>query len=838
MASQRSGPSAAEAAHPLRPLKNAMLLDRSLFDLSGRTCDKIGVSYNAFRYQADGCSRTAGSCLFEQLADFHAEEHPCDAARPGQPRYMASGYCDGGMEMVNVDEGTSGMNIVLACPLAQRHTTLLRLEARAESAMFVTNVATGRIIKAEAPSFEALSGGGEAELSIINTGHSQGEGPCEASIRRGPSSFSISSLNDTEKSEKDRWAIQQKLILRKLDVQDQKLAQILDMMKRMAPKLSLTPLNRHEMLEVLLTERVVHPRRTPRLFTTSKQEEDMHRFKAASKDGANARRRFADLHIDAQSESQKSWSLRVVTHPGFDIFALVVLTNSAYIGVEVQYSMSQPSEAELLPFHIIGTFYTILFTAELIMRIWAYGVKSFFCDEDWAWSLLDFFIVATSLFELVSFILQVVSNISGSTNMSGISSLKAFRIIRLTRLLKTVRLMRIFRFVLALRMLVTSIFHTLKSLFWALVLLLLIVYVFAVLFVQAVQDYLEESRDLLDDLELRACELYFQSLGHTMITLFMSISGGVSWENALLPLMKMSPLWVGCFIFFVAFTYFAVLNVITAVFCESAIEKNHLQKVRNLFARLGANADSGSITFSMLESQINSPAVHEYFTSLGLDIWDAWTFFRLLDADGGGEVEVEEFLMGCLRLRGPATAIDMGKVLRDQNWVVQTLGRFSAYVEGELQHVKLMLEAERTSCSAGLDAGPAVQVSLKPLESSSQKIRLYASGDSSGAFDCNASLYDALGAVTDSVLLQVNVTSLQRDDGAQGGGNGGGDGNLPNATQGGTCATTCPSFIDVMCFLAHACWDRVGWLALAVILTLLALYFCCQALSCALSSTV
>lgn len=38
------------------------------------------------------------------------------------------------------------------------------------------------------------------------------------------------------------------------------------------------------------------------------------------------------------------------------------------------------------------------------------------------------------------------------------------------------------------------------------------------------------------------------------------------------------------------------------------------------------------------------------------------------------QVEVEEFLMGCLRLRGPATAMDMGKVLRDQNWMVQTLG--------------------------------------------------------------------------------------------------------------------------------------------------------------------
>lgn len=48
------------------------------------------------------------------------------------------------------------------------------------------------------------------------------------------------------------------------------------------------------------------------------------------------------------------------------------------------------------------------------------------------------------------------------------SSLKAFRIIRITRILKTVQLVRVLRFVVALRTLVTSIFHTLKSLVWAL----------------------------------------------------------------------------------------------------------------------------------------------------------------------------------------------------------------------------------------------------------------------------------------------------------------------------------------------------------------------------------
>eukprot|EP00913_Durusdinium_trenchii_P001833 g1699.t1 len=51
---------------------------------------------------------------------------------------------------------------------------------------------------------------------------------------------------------------------------------------------------------------------------------------------------------------------------------------------------------------------------------------------------------------------------------------EVFRVIRLTRVIKTVRLVRIFRFVIALRTLVTSIVHTLKALFWALTLLVLI----------------------------------------------------------------------------------------------------------------------------------------------------------------------------------------------------------------------------------------------------------------------------------------------------------------------------------------------------------------------------
>ena len=59
----------------------------------------------------------------------------------------------------------------------------------------------------------------------------------------------------------------------------------------------------------------------------------------------------------------------------------------------------------------------------------------------------------------------------------------------------------------------------------------------------------------------------------------------------------------------------------------------------------------------MFEDKINDPAachsphrgclwpmlfeaVKAFFESLDLDVWDAWSFFKLLDSDGGGMVEI------------------------------------------------------------------------------------------------------------------------------------------------------------------------------------------------------
>merc|ERR1719433_2363776 len=71
---------------------------------------------------------------------------------------------------------------------------------------------------------------------------------------------------------------------------------------------------------------------------------------------------------------------------------------------------------------------------------------------------------------------------------------------------------------------------------------------------------------------LEALNLFWGSLPRSMFTLFKSITGGISWHECVVPLQDLGWLYVTLFTTFIAFSVFAVMNVVTAVFCQSAIE--------------------------------------------------------------------------------------------------------------------------------------------------------------------------------------------------------------------------------------------------------------------------
>jgi len=130
----------------------------------------------------------------------------------------------------------------------------------------------------------------------------------------------------------------------------------------------------------------------------------------------------------------------------------------------------------------------------------------------------------------------------------------------------------------------------------------------------------------------------------------------------------------------------------------------HHEKIKTLFSKF-STAEQEGITFAMFEEKISTPAVQEYFATLGLDVWDAWSFFKLLDADAGGCVEINEFLMGCLRFRGQATAVDVGKILQDQEWMIKNQDRFFAILDTEIRDLKMELSAMRFTHMDGAPQG-------------------------------------------------------------------------------------------------------------------------------------
>lgn len=451
-------------------------------------------------------------------------------------------------------------------------------------------------------------------------------------------------------------------------------------------------------------------------------------------DAVLSRKKFASSVMKSREGEGKTVVKRgqviqsIVQHSAFDaFFGVVVIANAFYIGIDLEMDLATNGAPRTVAMQVFLYLFTALFTFELIMRIAAEGQR-FFYSEDWHWNYLDIFIVASSLWEFMVDLAYWIGEQTLGT-LTGVSSLKAFRIIRITRTIKTVRVIRLFRFLLKLRTLITSIASTLTSLMWAMILLALVIYVFAVLFAQTVNDYLQHPEMMertMTERERLAAERYFADLPITMLSLFMSIAGGVSWEEVIAPLGAISVIWSSIFLVYFFFTYFAVLNVVTAVFCQTAIDsaqndhammaqsilenkEAHHEKIKTLFSKF-STAEQEGITFAMFEEKISTPAVQEYFATLGLDVWDAWSFFKLLDADAGGCVEINEFLMGCLRFRGQATAVDVGKILQDQEWMIKNQDRFFAILDTEIRDLKMELSAMRFIHMDGPDGAPQGRV--------------------------------------------------------------------------------------------------------------------------------
>eukprot|EP00931_Biecheleriopsis_adriatica_P020202 TRINITY_DN13577_c0_g1_i2.p1 TRINITY_DN13577_c0_g1~~TRINITY_DN13577_c0_g1_i2.p1 ORF type:complete len:638 (+),score=140.00 TRINITY_DN13577_c0_g1_i2:75-1988(+) len=358
-------------------------------------------------------------------------------------------------------------------------------------------------------------------------------------------------------------------------------------------------------------------------------------------------------------------------------FALVIVSNSVFLGVQVEFTANTRSDVLPEGFFAAQAIYAALFTVELLLRWISEGFTRFFTSATAAWNILDLIVAAMSLFEVV-FAVATEDYVRRSNPGS---NLRILRVLRITRLIRVVRIIKVVRFIRALRTLLYSIMNTLKCLAWAMLLQGMIMYIFAIVLTDAVVMNFLLGEAQLSPEATALLELRFGSLHRSVQTLFRSVSGGLSFSDTVDALEQVDMVWAYIFLAYITFSVFAVLNVMTGVFCQSAIKgaerdqeliiqqiiaerQKYMQSLENLFKAIDDD-NSGFITIDEFEEHFHDQSVQAFFQALELEATDAWTLFRNLDLNGDHSLDAEEFMEGCLQLRGTARSIEMAAVKKD-----------------------------------------------------------------------------------------------------------------------------------------------------------------------------
>lgn len=356
----------------------------------------------------------------------------------------------------------------------------------------------------------------------------------------------------------------------------------------------------------------------------------------------------------------------LVTSRYFDhLFGLLVLLNALSIGLQVDISARSQSEQPPDVFRAMECLFFAAFAAEVLLRISAQRI-GFFRGPGWSWNVFDSVVVLSQLAEeVIAFIAAHHSSRAALPN-----NLQSMRTIRLLRIIRLVRVVRILRLVKELQTIVLSVASSMKSLFWTIVLLLVVIFTVAVYFTQLISDQRIAGMNTPEVEE--QLTRYYDGLGLSILTLYQAITGGVEWNNVVRPLIsEAGPLSGLLFVLYVAFSVLALMNTVTGVFVESALKsaKEHhdtflLAHVRQLFAKAAGN-EGGMVSWEDFQAQLEHTFMHEFFKAIDVEIAEAESLFRLLDVDDCGALDLEQLMDGCLRLQGPARAIDLSLLMHD-----------------------------------------------------------------------------------------------------------------------------------------------------------------------------
>ncbi|CAJ1418353.1 unnamed protein product [Effrenium voratum] len=357
----------------------------------------------------------------------------------------------------------------------------------------------------------------------------------------------------------------------------------------------------------------------------------------------------------------------------FEVFTLSLIgLNCLWMSVDADLN-----EEALLPraaplFQVAENLFCLGFTMELAVRFFALKHKRK-CLKD-MWFLFDSFLVILMIMEVwVVYIVVMV----GGAGVGVFQNATILRILRVLRLLRTARMAKLLRTMPELMLLIKGMVVATRSVFFTLALLGIIIYVFAIIFMQLARD---------TPLEVE----YFGRFGESMLTLLL---------EAVLPdlsgfmrkVMDEGWLMSTVMMVFILLGSVTMMNMLVGVLVEviktvSEIEREQLEVsfVKKIFydmiTKMNLDADGDNkISKEEFDALLSKPEAAKALLNIGVDVVGLVDYRDVLfGKEGDVELSFAEFMEAILELRGTNSAkvkdiVDLRKFVSQETGAIYEL---------------------------------------------------------------------------------------------------------------------------------------------------------------------
>lgn len=347
----------------------------------------------------------------------------------------------------------------------------------------------------------------------------------------------------------------------------------------------------------------------------------------------------------------------------------VIFLNSVFVAYVADWEMKSTADQKPESFTIVELVFNSFFCCELLLKLGNHRLY-YFINQDASWNSFDFILVVFSVLDQV--LTAVMPDGGGAGNVG------FMRILRLMRLAKIFRAFRTVRFFKELSVLAESFKRSLCTLFWSIMLLALMLFIFSLIFLQALTDY--KKSEGLTPMTLAEVQRYFGGLGATMLSLYMAVTGGDDWIVFWDIISAAGPFYAIVFLLFTFFFMFALFNILTGMLVEKAVsaaqpDRNDLVVMKQKKNREDADEllrmckildqdGGGTISRQEFDDMLENTIFTAYMSSLGLEVKDPQIFYSTIAGSPTlDEIPIEEFVDACVHMRGHASSVDMKRQL-------------------------------------------------------------------------------------------------------------------------------------------------------------------------------